>query len=62
MNSLRSPFVVYLLGLLPLGIFDEPVKYILGGGAVFFLAALVYLLFLRGIGWLVSRRSNDVDA
>jgi hypothetical protein len=44
-------FAVYIFGVIVLGIFYEPVKLALGGGVLFVLAVVVYLLAVRLIGY-----------
>ena len=62
MKTLRPDFVVYIVGLLPLGIFYEPLKEQTGGGAVFFGVVVLYLTALRIVGRLVSRKRKSKDA
>lgn len=47
--------VVYLVGVILLGIFYQPVKVALGGGVLFVLVVIVYLLLLRLIGYGLRR-------
>lgn len=48
-------FIVYLVGVVLLGLFYVPLEHLLGGGVWFFLAIVVLLWVLRGIG-ILSRR------
>jgi hypothetical protein len=48
-------YVVYAIGVALFAFFYGQVKDALGGGAIFALAALSYLVVLRLIGWLVVR-------
>jgi hypothetical protein len=47
-------FAVYLLGVILLGAFYYPLKTALGGGVWFVLAVVVYLLFVRLVGYGVK--------
>ena len=47
--------VIYLLGVLLLGYFYEPLKTATGGGAMFVLSAFLYLGILRLVGYGVRR-------
>jgi hypothetical protein len=55
MKAPTPQYVVYLVGLALLGLFYRAVKEALGGGGVFFLALVGYLVVLRLAGWLVAR-------
>jgi len=48
-------FAVYIFGVIVLGIFYAPVESALGGGVLFVLAVVVYLLMLRLIGYGLRR-------
>ena len=48
-------FAVYLLGVVLLGTFYYPLKTATGGGVWFVLAVVVYLLFVRLVGYGVKR-------
>ena len=50
----RLPFLVYLLGMLPLGYWQHSLRIWLGDWQAFG-AVLVYLLFLRLLGFLCVR-------
>jgi hypothetical protein len=56
-------FIVYLVGIVLLGLFYVPLKSLLGGGVWFVTVLVVLLLALRGIGILsrhvVERRGNS---
>ena len=57
-------FAVYLLGVILLGTFYYPLKTTLGGGVWFVLAVVVYLFFVRLVGYGVkvyfaSRKSGS---
>lgn len=58
MKAPSPEFVVYLAGVALLGLLYEPVKRALGGGGLFALSAIAYLLVLRLLGWLVARAWN----
>ena len=47
--------MVYLVGIVGLGLFYEPIKSALGGKWVFLLAATAYLVVLRLIGSWIAR-------
>jgi hypothetical protein len=57
----RAPsrsFVVYLVGIILLGAFYQPLKDLTRHGLVFLLVGFSYLVLLRGLGfWLDRRRS-----
>ena len=55
---IRASAIVYLVGVVLLGLFYEKVKRETGGGALFVAAAVAYLLMLRFIGFLVEKRSH----
>ncbi len=48
-------FAVYLLGVILLGAFYYPLKAALGGGVLFVLAVVVYLLLVRLAGYGLRR-------
>ena len=58
----RIEFIIYIAGLIPLGLFYAPLKTWFGEGPWFMLALLAYVVILRGIGALVRRRINTADA
>ena len=47
--------VVYLVGVVLLGVFYQPVKSALGGGVLFVSVVVGYLLLLRLIGYGIRR-------
>lgn len=51
----RIEFVIYLVGIVLLGVFYAPLKTWFGEGPWFMLALLAYILALRGSGVLVRR-------
>lgn len=51
--------IVYLVGVMLLGFFHEPVRSALGGEWQFAGCVLVYLLVLRGIGTLIAKRKPE---
>jgi hypothetical protein len=51
-------FLVYLVGLAPLGLFYAQLKAATGGEWLFLLGVVVYLLALRFIGAWLARRSE----
>ena len=55
-------FIVYLIGIVLLGLFYGPVKSALGGEWLFLLAGVSYLLALRLLGaWIAKvRRQREV--
>ena len=59
-NDRCSSLIIYLVGLLPLAVFYEPVKHWLGGGVLFFSSVVVYLAALRLVAWLASRKQDNV--
>ena len=50
----RLPFVVYFLGMFPLGYWQDAVRTLLGDWLAF-VAVIGYLLMLRLIGWALVR-------
>ena len=54
MKRIPPQGIVYILGLVLLGLFYAPLKEALGGGAVFLAATFAYLL-LRVVAWFVVR-------
>ena len=48
-------FAIYLLGVILLGVFYYPLKAALGGGALFVLAVVAYLIVVRLIGYGLRR-------
>ena len=63
MKRIPPQGIVYILGVVPLGLFYAPLKEALGGGAVFLAATFAYLLFLRVVAWFavrqIGRRSQE---
>lgn len=60
MSPYRIEFFVYLLGLVPLGIFQAQVRMAIGHDGLAFAAVVLYLLGLRFLGrWLVGRYGRD---
>jgi hypothetical protein len=55
MKAVTPQYIVYILGLAPLGLFYEPLKQALGGGSVFLASLVGYLAFLRLVGWGIAR-------
>lgn len=51
----RIEFIIYLCGVVLLGIFYVPLKTWFGEGPWFMLALLAYIISLRGAGVLVRR-------
>jgi len=56
MSRRRIEFFVYLVGLAPLGLLQAQARAIIGNDAVAFGAAVAYLLILRLLGRVLSRR------
>ena len=50
--------IVYLIGILLLGVFYEPIKSALGRGIWFLVGAIVMLIALRGVAVLVKRMAG----
>ena len=50
----RLPFLIYLVGMFPLGYWQNSVRALLGDGLAF-IVCLAYLLMLRLIGWSLVR-------
>lgn len=59
----RPQFIVYLVGVILLGLFYGPAKSALGGEWLFLLAVVGYLLALRLLGaWAAkARRQREVE-
>jgi NhaP-type Na+/H+ or K+/H+ antiporter len=53
-----SEYVIYLIGVLALGLGYGPVKSALGGHWLFLLCVLAYLIALRFLGVFVARRGR----
>lgn len=53
--KLRAQGFVYFLGLIPLGLFYEPIKKALGGQWHFLAGGVAYLLVLRLLAELIGR-------
>lgn len=51
-------FAVYLLGVIVLSVFYAPLKAALGGGALFILAVVLYLLLVRLAGYALRRYTS----
>jgi hypothetical protein len=59
----RIEFIVYLAGVILLGLCYAPLKTFLGGEFWFFLAVVAYLLVLRGIGrFLRNKLSSQANS
>lgn len=56
MRSHRVEFVVYLVGLLPLGLFQHQFRIAINYDGLAFGAVVAYLLLLRGLGRTLSQR------
>lgn len=54
MNPRLIEFIVYLVGVAALGLFQGQLRSALGD-AVSFGLVIVYLLVLRGLGWVLVR-------
>lgn len=50
-----AEFAVFVVGLLPLGVFYGQLKSMFGSELYFLLAGIVYLLLLRVVGRAVAR-------
>lgn len=60
MRSHRIEFLVYFIGLVPLGIFLAQVREAIGHDGLAFAAVVLYLLGLRFLGrWLAGRYGRD---
>lgn len=68
MNAMRPPrtaYIVYLVGLIPLGLLYERLQAATGGGWLFLGLGIVYALVLRIGGEALEaklRRSRELDA
>lgn len=51
-------YIVYVVGLLPLGLGYDTIKSTLGGQWLFLLCVLAYLVALRLLGVYVARRNQ----
>lgn len=58
LQRINPSFIVYILGAMLLGYFYSDVKQALGGKLLFLAAVIAYLLVLRYIGMLVSKKLN----
>jgi predicted Na+-dependent transporter len=54
-------FIVYFIGVVIFAIFYEPVKQALGGGLLFFISAIAYLVSLRALGYLLENRFKQPE-
>jgi len=52
---MSTQFLVYLVGVVILGIFYAPLKSATGGGVWFVLCAVIYLFFVRIVGHFISK-------
>ena len=55
-STLNYSWVVYLIGIFLFGLFYEQIKTALGGGILFVIVALGYLLVLRFVGDYLSKK------
>ena len=55
MTRRRIEFAVYLVGIALLGLFQQPMRSAIGSDGWAFIAAILYLVCLRAVGWAVSR-------
>ena len=53
--KINAEFIVYIVGICPFGFYYDSIKATFGGGFWFIVAAVIYLLALRGLGLLVRR-------
>ena len=56
LKSINPSFIIYIVGVILLGLFYGEVKQSLGGKLLFFVCVVVYLLALRLIAELVSKK------
>ena len=55
MTRRRIEFVVYLVGIALLGLFQQPMRSAIGSDGWAFVVAVGYLLCLRALGWALGR-------
>jgi hypothetical protein len=59
MRSHRIEFLVYLVGVLPLGLFQHKLRVAIGHDGVSFAAVVAYLFALRIVGRFFSKRISQ---
>ena len=55
MSRRRIELVVYLVGIAPLGLFQQQLRAAIGSDAWAFVIVIGYLLCLRALGWALCR-------
>jgi hypothetical protein len=55
MTPRRIEFIVYLVGIALLGLFQQQFRAAIGVDALAFVVVIVYLLCLRALGWALSK-------
>ena len=60
-KMVKLNFIVYFVGVVAFAIVYEPVKQSLGGGLLFFILAIAYLISLRALGYLLTNKFNQPE-
>ena len=60
-KMVKLDFIVYFVGVVAFAIAYEPVKQSLGGGLLFFILAIAYLISLRALGYLLINKLNQPE-
>ena len=60
-KMVKLNFIVYFVGVVAFAIVYEPVKQSLGGGLLFFISAIAYLISLRALGCLLINKLNQPE-
>lgn len=55
MTRRRIEFVVYLVGICVMGLFQQQLRTSIGSDPLAFIVVIGYLLFLRALGWGLSK-------
>ena len=60
-KMVKLNLIVYFVGVVAFAIVYEPVKQSLGGGLLFFILAIAYLISLRALGCLLINKLNQPE-
>ena len=60
-KMVKLNLIVYFVGVVAFAIVYEPVKQSLGGGLLFFILAIAYLISLRALGYLLTNKFNQPE-
>jgi hypothetical protein len=56
MNKANIEFIIYLIGIAPLGLFYSTIKEVLGGKLIFLCAVIFYLIIIMFSGKFIAKK------